>query len=197
MISQFKTPRLRYPELVYIHTSTFTITANRTTSALRQAYIRSLVRQDIEYFDSCTPGSVASAISTNADLVQNGLSEKVGTLFQGIAMMLAAYIVAFTRQWKLTLVTGTTMPAAITAVGITVALDAKLEARILDIYSKAAGLVEEAFSSIRIVTAFGAGDRMRKKYDHYLDEAKKFGVNKGACLIATLYSALTGCQAPF
>lgn len=94
-------------------------------------------------------------------------------------MMLAAYIIAFTRQWKLTLVTGTTMPAAVTAVGITVALDAKLEAKILNIYSKAGGLVEEAFSSIRIVTAFDAGDKLRKKYDKYLDEAKRFGVKKG------------------
>jgi ATP-binding cassette, subfamily B (MDR/TAP), member 1 len=165
--------------LVYIHTSCFTITANRATSALRKDYIRALLRQDVSYFDTTTPGSVATSISTNADMVQTGLGEKVGVACQGIAMLVAAYIVALAQQWKLALVTATTMPAAVTGVGITVVLDAKLEAKILEIYSKAGGLVEEALSSIRIVSAFGAAEKLRRRYDAYLETAKGFGVKKG------------------
>jgi ATP-binding cassette subfamily B (MDR/TAP) protein 1 len=167
---------------VYIHTSCFTITATRATRALRQDFIRSLIRQDISYFDSCTPGSVATSISNNADLVQAGLSEKVGTAIQGVAMLAAAFVVAFTKQWKLTLVVATTLPGAVIAVGITVALDARLEAKILDIYSKAGGLVEESLGSIRIVTAFDASRKLQDRYDAYLEVAKKFGVKKGPIL---------------
>jgi ATP-binding cassette, subfamily B (MDR/TAP), member 1 len=167
---------------VYIHTTCFTITATRATRAIRQDFIRALIRQDISYFDSCTPGSVATSISTNADLVQAGLSEKVGVAVQAIAMLTAAFVVAFTKQWKLTLVTATTLPAAVIAVGITVALDARLETKILEIYSKAGGLVEEALGSIRIITAFNASTKLQKKYDAYLEAAKKFGVKKGPVL---------------
>src|SRR5271155_393720 len=167
---------------VYIHTSCFTITATRATRAIRRDFIRSLIRQDISYFDSCTPGSVATSISNNADLVQAGLSEKVGTAIQGVAMLGAAFVVAFTKQRKLTLVVATTLPGAVLAVGITVALDARLEAKILDIYSKAGGLVEESLGSIRIVTAFDASRKLQKKYDAYLDVAKRFGVKKGPIL---------------
>jgi ABC-type multidrug transport system fused ATPase/permease subunit len=169
-------------QCVYIHTSCFTITATRATRAIRKDFIRSLIRQDISYFDSCTPGSVATSISNNADLIQGGLSEKVGTALQGAAMLGAAFVVAFTRQWKLTLVVATSLPGAVLAVGITVALDARLEAKILDIYSKAGGLVEESLGSIRIVTAFGASRKLQKKYDAYLEVAKKFGVKKGPIL---------------
>src|SRR5436305_8618000 len=137
-------------QCVYIHTSCFTITATRATRAIRQDFIRSLIRQDISYFDSCAPGSVATSISNNADLVQAGLSEKVGTAIQGVAMLVAAFVVAFTKQWKLTLVVATTLPGAVLAVGITVALDAWLEAKILDIYSKAGGMVEDSLGSMRI-----------------------------------------------
>lgn len=175
-------------QLVYIHTSAFTVTATRATRTIRQEYIRSLLRQDISYFDTCTPGSVATSISNNADLILTGMSEKIGVIIQGLAMLTSAFIVAFTNGWKLTLVTATTLPAAVIAVGITVALDARLEAKILEIYSKAGGLVEEALGSVRIVTAFGARQKLTKKYDAYLEVAKGYGVKKGP-ILGTQYSS--------
>jgi ATP-binding cassette, subfamily B (MDR/TAP), member 1 len=160
----------------------FTITATRATRSIRREYIRSLLRQDISYFDTCTPGSVATNISNNADMIHTGLAEKVGVIIQGLAMLTSAFIVAFVSGWKLTLVTATTLPAAVIAVGITVALDARIEAKILEIYSKAGGLVEEALGSIRIVAAFGANDKLLKKYEAYLEVAKTYGVKKGPVL---------------
>lgn len=168
--------------LVFINTTCFRITAIRATKALRQDFITALVRQDIAYFDNCSPGTVATTISNNADIVENGLGEKVGVAFQALAMLAASFIVAFTQQWKLTLVTATTLPLAVIVVGITVALDAKLEAKILKIYGKAGGLAEEAMSTIRIVTAFDAKNKLSRKYDAYLETAKRYGVKKGPVL---------------
>ena len=96
---------------VYTHTTCFTIAATRMTRGLRLAYVRAILRQEIAYFDSCTPGSVATRISTNANLIQTGLGEKVGIATQGLAMLTSAFVVAFSQQWKLTLVTATTLPA--------------------------------------------------------------------------------------
>lgn len=172
---------------MYAHTTAFTITATRATRAIRRDYVRSLLRQDISYFDICTPGSVSTSVSNNADMIHTGLAEKVGVIIQGLAMLTAAFIVAFATSWKLTLVTATTLPGAVIGVGITIALDARLEAKILEIYAKAGGLVEEALGSIRIVTAFGADDKLLKKYEAYLEVAKTFGVKKGPVL-GTQYS---------
>jgi ATP-binding cassette subfamily B (MDR/TAP) protein 1 len=158
------------------------MTAIRSTRRLRLEYIRAILRQDMAYFDSYTPGSVATRISNNANLIQAGLSEKVGTAAQGFAMLVSAFVVAFTQNWRLTLPVATTVPTAVILVGITVAMDAKLEAKILDVYSKAGGLVEEALGSIRIVTAFGANKKLSKKYDQHLDKAKAFGIKKGPVL---------------
>ncbi|KAI1909044.1 multidrug-resistance transporter mdr5 [Ophidiomyces ophidiicola] len=167
---------------VYIHTNCFTITAIRSVRRLRLEYVKAILRQDMAYFDTYTPGSVATRISNNANLIQNGLSEKVGTAVQGFAMLIAAFVVAFTQSWRLTLPVATSIPTAVTLVGITVVLDAKLEAKVLDIYSKAGGLVEETLGSIRVVTAFGAAGKLRKKYDEHLDAAKGYGVKKGPVL---------------
>jgi ATP-binding cassette subfamily B (MDR/TAP) protein 1 len=167
---------------VYIHTSCFTLTATRATRQIRYSYIRALLRQDIAYFDTCSPGAVATSISNNADMIQTGMGEKVGVACQSLAMLLSAFIVAFTAGWKLTLVTATTLPAAVLGVGITVALDAKQETKILAIYATAAGLVEESLSSVRNVIALGANAKFQKRYDGYLDQAKVFGVKKGPIL---------------
>jgi len=168
--------------LVYLHTSCFTVASTRMTRGLRLAYVRSILRQEISYFDICTPGSVATRISTNANLIQTGLGEKVGIATQGVAMLVSAFVVAFTQGWKLALVTITTLPAAVILVGITVAFDQKLEAKILDVYSKAGSLAEEALSSVRNVVAFGAHEKLMAKYNVYLDAAKVFGIKKGPFL---------------
>ena len=146
------------------------------------------MRQDITYFDTCSPGSVATKTSVNANLVQGGLAEKVGTTIQGLSMLVSAFVVAFSQQWKLSLVVSVSVPTVVVAVFITVAMDTKLEGRILDIYSKSGSLVEEAFSSIRVLTAFNARDKILKKNDVYLEQAKKFGFKKGPVL-GVLYSS--------
>lgn len=95
--------------LVYLHTTCFTIAATRMTRGLRLAYIKSILRQEIAYFDICTPGTVATRISTNGNLIQAGLGEKVGIFLQGLSMLISAFVVAFTQGWKLTLVVSTTV----------------------------------------------------------------------------------------
>lgn len=57
--------------------------------------------------------------------------------------------------------------------------DAQIEAKILEIYNHAGGLVEEALSTMPIVTAFDAAKRLSQKYDVHLAAAQKLGLKKG------------------
>lgn len=52
----------------------------------------------------------------------------------------------------------------------------------MEIHNTAGGLVEEAMSTIRIVTAFDARQKLRKKYDVYLAKAQALGFKKGPIL---------------
>lgn len=76
------------------------------------------------YLDACSPGTVAATISKNADMVENGSTEKVGALIQAIKMFIAAFAVALSRQWSLTLVTATTLPTLFVGFYITFSLGA-------------------------------------------------------------------------
>ncbi|KAG7046394.1 multidrug resistance protein [Colletotrichum scovillei] len=165
--------------LVYMHSTCFGLVGIRVTRAFRVDFIRSMIRQDVSFIDSCAPGTVASTISNSADMVENGSTEKVGSLIQNMSMFVAAFVVAFTRQWKLTLVTATSLPILFIGFKITFGLDAKIEAKILEIYNRAGGLVEEALGSTRIVTAYNASAKLSRKYDDYLAGAQKLGFRKG------------------
>ncbi|KAL2879796.1 hypothetical protein SGCOL_004839 [Colletotrichum sp. CLE4] len=99
-----------------------------------------------------------------------------------MSMFVAAFLVAFTRQWKLTLVTATSLPVlfiGILAANQNTSSDAKIKARILEIYNRAGGLVEEALGPTRIVTAYNASAKLSRKYDDYLAAAQRLGFRKG------------------
>ncbi|KAJ5713554.1 uncharacterized protein N7483_010735 [Penicillium malachiteum] len=165
--------------LVYIHSTCFGVSGIRATQALRQHFIKAVLRQEIAYVDSRSLGAITTAISSNVDMVENGITEKIGSLIQAISMLIAGFVVAFTQQWKLTLVTATTLPVLFAGFYITFGLDAKIEGKILKVYNSASGLAEEAMSSMRMVTALDIGKRLGQKYDIPLAEAERLGLTKG------------------
>lgn len=75
----------------------FGISGIRATRICREDFIKSLIRQDVAFLDSCSPGTVATTVSNNADLVENRGTE-VGALVQAMSMFVAAFVVAFSRQ---------------------------------------------------------------------------------------------------
>lgn len=108
--------------LVYVHSSCFGISGIRATRAFRLQFVKAVIRQDITYIDSTSPGAIITTISANANMVENGITEKIGSLIQAISMLVAGFVVAFTQQWKLTLVTATTLPVLFAGFYITFAL---------------------------------------------------------------------------
>ncbi|KAL6231638.1 hypothetical protein BDW75DRAFT_247782 [Aspergillus navahoensis] len=155
-------------------------TAARCVKALRQDFLRSVLRQDLAYFDTtCLPGTVGTILSSNADLIEISMGEKLGIAVEGVAQLVSAFVVAFTRQWKLTLVVAATLPVAILVIVVTVIMDTKVSAKIFTMYSKAGGIAEEALSTVNIITAFNAAAKLQARYDAYVETAKHLGVKRG------------------
>jgi ATP-binding cassette subfamily B (MDR/TAP) protein 1 len=165
--------------LSFIMNTCFKITARRTIKRLRRDVVRSLVRQDITYFDSCSPGSVATLISNNANLIENGLGERLALAFEGIGQLIVAFIVAFARQATLTAVVATMLPLTIGVIAAAVTAMTKIDVKILKTIGQAGGLAEEALSTMPIITAFGATKQIQTRYNAYLEIAKKLGIKKG------------------
>ncbi|KAJ4403514.1 hypothetical protein N0V85_005081 [Neurospora sp. IMI 360204] len=164
--------------LVYIWTTLASTNAIRITRSLRIDFLKQTIRQEIAFFDLPEAGSISSHVTTNANLVNQGISEKLGLAIQAIATFFAAFVVAFAVQWKLTLITICIVPVIVIVTVICMGVDAKQENEIMTINSRASKLAEEVFASVKTAHAFWAFPKLSGKYAAILDEAKAVGARK-------------------
>ena len=153
---------------------------------MRIKLLERTLAQDISYFDSPEFGSISSLVTTSGNFVNQGISEKLGLLVQAVSTFVAAFVVAFIADWKLTLMIIGIVPLNIIVTGICVALDTIIETKITKINSEGSNLAEEVFSSIRNVHSFWAHARLAKKFQLTLDRAEKTG-RKRSWIYAILF----------
>ncbi|KAH8587450.1 ATP-binding cassette, subfamily B, member 1 [Bisporella sp. PMI_857] len=176
--------------LTYVSMVTISISAIRTTRSLRQAFMNSMLRKEIWHFDHQDSSAVAVLVTTNGARITKGISDKLAITIQQSTTFFAAFIVALVVQWKLTLITITIVPVIVITTGVCVALDTKVESKVMRTYSRAASMAQEAISTIRTVHAFWAQSKMLTKYDVYLTEAHTEG-RKRSLIYAIMFSSET------
>lgn len=156
------------------------------------AFFEHTLRQEAWYFDQQGNGAIASQVITNGNKINSGIAEKLSIIFQAMAQFFAGFIVALAVQWKLALITMSIIPAIFLIVGTIIPLDAVIEAKIMKIYSAAASLAEETFSSVKTVHAFWAHFKIMDKYEEYLSSAHQ-EAKKKSLLYAVLFSTENFC----
>lgn len=128
------------------------------------------------------------AITNSSNTIQLGTSEKLGLFIQYTSMLFAAFIIGFTQNWELTLITALILPVTTIIYGITVPMEINLEKKVVAAYTQAATIAEECLSTIRTVNAFNAKPSLTDKYEDCLAKAKIIGMKK-APLMSVQFSA--------
>ena len=76
----------------------------RLSSAVRLDYLRRLFGHSIHVLDSMPPGYATTTITSTSNVLQLGISEKLGVFVEYTATIFAAVVIAFIYNWALTLV---------------------------------------------------------------------------------------------
>ncbi|KAK3360687.1 P-loop containing nucleoside triphosphate hydrolase protein [Lasiosphaeria hispida] len=161
--------------LGYINKFAFRMMGIRLSSAIRLHYLQSLFGQTIHVLDSMPSGAAASTITATANVLQLGISEKLGVFLEFIATIIASIAVAFSYNWELTLVTSSVILFIFCVLGVLLPFVLKGHARMTKAESKANSVASETFGGIRMITACGAEERITQKYADWVQEAKKHG----------------------
>jgi ATP-binding cassette subfamily B (MDR/TAP) protein 1 len=130
--------------------------------------------------------------------INQAIAEKLSLLIQGLAMFASSFVVAIAVQWKLALITLTVVPLFFIIIGVGMAIDAPVEAKITGVYSQANVFSQEVMASIRTVHAFWAQGGMTKRYDEYLKDAHAQGKKKSivfGIMSASTYFCMYGGNA--
>jgi len=132
----------------------------------------------VGFFDSPDSPSVSGQITTNGNLVNQSISEKLGITIQACTGFVTAFIVAFAIQWKLTLIIVGIVPANLIVTMGCLVFDVMYENGIMKTWSKADSLAGEVFSNMRSVHAFCAYPKLSRRFDAILADAKTIGDKK-------------------
>ena len=71
----------------------------RISAALRLSYMQALLAQPITKLDHVSTGRVSNTITTSSNTIQASVSDQLSRGFEGIALMISAYAIAFSYSW--------------------------------------------------------------------------------------------------
>jgi len=170
----------------WMEMTAFMISAERQVKVARQAYYRSVLRQDVAWFDGQEATELVTKISQDAKDFKEGLGEKAGMFVRFESMFLAGFVIGFVYGWELTLVLLAMVPALAISGAAMMHFMSFLKNTSQKAYAVAGGVAEEHISAIRTVQMFGGEDRVAETYHRHIMIGSKAGAKKGA---------ITGCGA--
>jgi ATP-binding cassette subfamily B (MDR/TAP) protein 1 len=151
----------------------------RMSAKIRHEYLKALFALPISVIDTLPTGQASNTITTTANVLQIGISEKLGYIVQCTALIITAVAISFTKNALLTVVTSSIILFLALVYGIIVPILIKMAKEQEHADEKAASIAGEVLGSIRMVVACGAEARVAKKYAGWVEESKKRGMKMG------------------
>ncbi|KAJ9405152.1 hypothetical protein DTO045G8_7165 [Paecilomyces variotii] len=176
---------------IYISTVGFIYTGEHVTQKIREHYLQAILKQNIAFFDNLGSGEITTRITADTNLIQDGISEKVGLTLTALSTFVTAFIIAYVKYWKLALICSSTIAALILVMGGGSRFIIKFNKQSLTSYGQGGTVAEEVISSIRNATAFGTQEKLARQYDIHLEEAEKWGT-KLQMILAVMVAAMFG-----
>ncbi|GLA13616.1 GTPase-activating protein [Aspergillus niger] len=177
---------------IYIATAGFIYTGDHVVQRIRVEYLRAILRQNIAFFDNLGAGEITTRITADTNLIQDGISEKVGLALTGLSTFATAFIIAYIKFWKLALICSATLIALLVIMGGGSMFTMVYSKRSLDCQGRCGSFAEDILDSVRTVVAFDAQNVLAAKYDAHLLESEG-PARKAQITFAIMVGALLSC----
>ncbi|CAH8273487.1 unnamed protein product [Arabidopsis lyrata] len=164
----------------FLQVACWMITGERQAARIRSLYLKTILRQDIGFFDvETSTGEVVGRMSGDTVLILDAMGEKVGKFIQLIATFFGGFAIAFVKGWLLTLVMLTSIPLLAMSGATMAIIVSKASSREQAAYAKASTVVEQTLGSIRTVASFTGEKQAMSSYRELINLAYKSNVKQG------------------
>ena len=143
------------------------------SAKIRLEYLKALFALPISVLDTLPSGQASNTITTTANVLQLGVSEKLGTIIQSLSTVVTAVIVAFKFSWSLTLVTSSVILFVALVYGTVLPFIVKMTKEVEHADGKAASVAGEVLAAMRMIVANGAVARMAEKHSGWVEESRR------------------------
>ncbi|KAL0944423.1 ABC transporter [Colletotrichum truncatum] len=145
----------------------------RLSSAVRLHYMQALFAQPIHVIDSMPSGAPATAITITSNILQLGISERLGTFLQFNGTIWAALVIAFIWSWDLTLVTSSLILYIAVVLSVVLPRIVRGQTETAEADAQGTAIASEALGGIRLVMANGAQEHVITRYEEWVQKAMK------------------------
>lgn len=160
------------------YTIAWGLTGERISRRFRVTLVERLLGLEQAYFDVNEP-DITNLLTEKIEAIQIGTSEKVGIFIQSISYFVAAFVVGFILNAKLT---GILFAAVIPLMTLIVLLGSSRVAKYTKAatqHTEAAGrLAESAIHAVKVVQAFGMADKLSQEHYRLLKLSAGFAIRK-------------------
>ncbi len=164
----------------------FTVAGERVVARLRAAVYRSVIHQEIGFFDDRRTGELINRLSSDTTVLQNAVTVNISMFLRFSAMGIGSLVILFVSSWRLTLVMLATVPI--------VALGAAWFGRVVrrisrdaqDALAEANDVAEETIGGIRTVRAFAREEQESLRYGAAVD--RSFELGKERARVASIFA---------
>ncbi|KAG6551908.1 hypothetical protein Mapa_006525 [Marchantia paleacea] len=163
--------------ITWLEVACWMYSGERQAQQIRTHYLKALLSQDIEFFDTqTTTGETLSILSNDMLHIHEAVGEKVGIFIHNLATFIVGILVAFIQTWQVALLTLGTVPLMLGTGVVYGKVYTKLLGKTQASYEKGSSIAQEAFSQIRTVYSFVGENRTNIAFRRALEATTKLGV---------------------
>ncbi|XP_036382601.1 ATP-binding cassette sub-family B member 9 [Megalops cyprinoides] len=163
----------------------FSITFARLNIRLRNLLFRSLMRQEIGFFDANHTGDITSRLTADTTQVSDLISENVNLFLRSLVKGVGFLFFMFGMSWKLTLITIMGFPFIAVISKVYGEYYKKLTKAVQSSLAEANKLAEETISAMKTVRSFATEEQEAEAYYETLQDM--FKLNKKQALAYACY----------
>ncbi|KAL5116374.1 hypothetical protein ACEQ8H_005722 [Pleosporales sp. CAS-2024a] len=163
---------------IYTHLICWNLASQRLAQRVRDKYLRSLLRQDVAFFDSLQAGEVSSRLNGDIQAIESGTNEKVGVALTCISFCVTAYIVGFIKDAELAGMLVSLIPAFLLMTTVSGHFVSRYTEKLSMSFGSASAIASEALSNVGLVHALGANTRLEEQFRDNLEQARTQGIKK-------------------
>ncbi|PPI56718.1 ABC transporter ATP-binding protein [Rathayibacter toxicus] len=154
----------------------------RVVYGLRQDIEAKINRLPLRYFDTRQRGDVMSRVTNDVDNIQSALQQAFSQLIQSLLTIIGIAVIMFIVSWQLAVIAMIALPLSGVIAGIIGTRSQKLFAAQWKNTGALNGHIEETFSGLEIVRAFGRDREMLEEFDRRND--RLFSASFGAQFVS-------------
>eukprot|EP00099_Drosophila_melanogaster_P014939 NP_523740.3 multi drug resistance 50 [Drosophila melanogaster] len=162
----------------YLSITCFNYAAHSQILTIRSKFFRSILHQDMKWYDFNQSGEVASRMNEDLSKMEDGLAEKVVMFVHYLVAFVGSLVLAFVKGWQLSLVCLTSLPLTFIAMGLVAVATSRLAKKEVTMYAGAAVVAEGALSGIRTVKAFEGEAKEVAAYKERVVAAKILNIKR-------------------